>query len=222
MHLVQLHMYDCNYKNEQIYYGIYCVYYIYIIYTKIISKRNEIIIQFYFYCEFTENSNKTWPSKFSEEEINLCKELLSTNLEHESLVIFLKHIQNDGLTIEKIGHIAVCTLLSFCDNNWNTKQENFDLESYFNTDWPKDIDVQVNLQRDSEPLFVNILYPELLYFSTQVLEALQSLDQNMVIKRIFNLIKKIVSIQLFITSCTCDYVCEEIKSFNLGLSIKLQ
>lgn len=85
---------------------------------------------------------------------------------------------SDGL--ENILHMAVSSLLTFCDQNWNPNPNEVNLEQYLHMKWPEGVDVNEKLQRDSEPLYVNILHPELLYFSHQVFSALYSVEQSLV------------------------------------------
>lgn len=82
--------------------------------------------------------------------------------------------------METILFVSVSSFLTFCDRNWNPHPETLSLEEFFGVEWPKDIDASVMLQRDSEPIYVNILHPELLYFSTQVFNVLCSTDQSLV------------------------------------------
>ncbi|KAI8434577.1 hypothetical protein MSG28_003118 [Choristoneura fumiferana] len=56
---------------------------------------------------------------------------------------------------------------------------NFD-DKFHNLEWPSDVDATLKLQRDSEPVYVNIAHTELLYFSLQVFNALYAVELNLV------------------------------------------
>lgn len=94
--------------------------------------------------------------------------------------IFKNHL-NENNFAEKLLDISISAFLTYCKYNWNTLPDKLDLQQYFGTEWPQDIDVSLRLQRDSEPLFPNTLYPELLYFSLQIFNSLSSLEHNVVI-----------------------------------------
>ncbi|XP_026747646.1 tetratricopeptide repeat protein 27 [Trichoplusia ni] len=129
----------------------------------------------------TENERikKLWLDKWSVSDVDLCKELLETGLETESLKALLKKYQGDAETFEKILYVSTASFLTFCERNWNPHPEEFNCEEFFGMKWPSDIDVTTKLQRDSEPIYVNIIHPELLYFSTQVYNALCNADQSL-------------------------------------------
>lgn len=105
---------------------------------------------------------------------------MATGLEIDPLKDALKKHQNDNNSSETILSVAISSFLTFCDRNWNPYPEKCNIEEFFGKEWPKDIDANVKLQRDSEPIYVNILHPELLYFSTQVFNALCNADQSLV------------------------------------------
>lgn len=104
-------------------------------------------------------------------------------MELDDLNTLVKEYQNVN-HLNKILPLAMCSFLKFCDENWNTKT-NFNLEDYLNIQWPKDIDINMKLQRDSEPIHTNILYPELLYFAHQLFSALYATDESLVSIYIF-------------------------------------
>ncbi|XP_034840179.1 tetratricopeptide repeat protein 27 [Maniola hyperantus] len=121
---------------------------------------------------------KLWSGKWALENTDLCKEFMSSGLEIDALGIHLKSYQDDKM--KKTLHTAVCSILTFCEINWNPHPEELELNKYLGVDWPQDVDVLLKLQRDSEPLYTNILYPELLYFSSQIFSALCAVEQNLV------------------------------------------
>ncbi|KAL0842398.1 hypothetical protein ABMA28_014511 [Loxostege sticticalis] len=138
-------------------------------------------------CNFDDHLNKAenpsveklWAGEWSIGNIELCKELLSSDLDGELLNVIRRYRDSsDGL--ENILHMAVSSLLTFCDQNWNPNPNEVNLEQYLHMKWPEGVDVNEKLQRDSEPLYVNILHPELLYFSHQVFSALYSVEQSLV------------------------------------------
>ncbi|KAJ8722438.1 hypothetical protein PYW07_003618 [Mythimna separata] len=126
-----------------------------------------------------ETIKKLWSDKWSVRDIEICKELLATGLETDALKDTLKKYQNDNNVMESILFASVSSFLTFCDRNWNPHPEAFSIEEFFGLEWPKEIDASVCLQRDSEPLYVNILHPELLYFSTQVFNVLCNAEQSL-------------------------------------------
>ncbi|CAH0604933.1 unnamed protein product [Chrysodeixis includens] len=126
-----------------------------------------------------ERITKLWLDKWSVSDVDLCKELLETGLETESLKALLKKYQGDAETLEKVLYVSTASFLTFCERNWNPHPEEFNCEQFFGMKWPSDIDVTTKLQRDSEPIYVNIIHPELLYFSTQVFNALSNADQSL-------------------------------------------
>ncbi|XP_037295680.1 tetratricopeptide repeat protein 27 isoform X2 [Manduca sexta] len=136
-------------------------------------------------CNFDDQANisdnyikKLCSNQWNIENIALCKEIISTKLDTELITDLIKSYQDDRRIIEEILQIAVTSFLTFCDYNWNSHPEKLDIEEFLKTKWPADINCNAKLQRDSEPLYANILYPELLYLSTQVFNALYSVEQS--------------------------------------------
>lgn len=137
-------------------------------------------------CNFDDNANietneilsKIWSNKWTLDDENLCKDLFSTNLELEQLNDFMQTYQSRN-ELNKILHIAINCYLNYCEHNWNPHPEELNLAEYFNKEWPKNIDVNLKMQRDSEPIYANILYPELLYFSHQLFSSLYTVDQSL-------------------------------------------
>ncbi|CAB3221450.1 unnamed protein product [Arctia plantaginis] len=123
--------------------------------------------------------NKLWTEKWSVNEINLCKDILLTGLETEVLKDAIKKHQNDKKAMDDILFASVSSFLTFCDRNWSPYPTEFAVDTFYGIPWPKDIDANIRLQRDSEPLYVNILHSELLYYSTQVFNALCCADQSL-------------------------------------------
>lgn len=101
-------------------------------------------------------------------------------MENDILEKKLKSHSNDSNTLEKILQTAINLFLTFCEKNWNPHPNDLVLEQFLGMEWPKSLDVLSKLQRDSEPLYTNILYPELLYFASQLFSALYAVDQNLV------------------------------------------
>ncbi|XP_075969928.1 tetratricopeptide repeat protein 27 [Anticarsia gemmatalis] len=126
-----------------------------------------------------ENITKLWSGEWSLKDTDICKELLASGLETDTLKDVIKKYQSDKASLEQILFASASSFLTFCDRNWNTHPAELDINNFFGVEWPKEIDASLNLQRDSEPLYVNILHPELLYFSTQVFSALCSVDQSL-------------------------------------------
>lgn len=131
---------------------------------------------------FSENEiiRKLWNKSWSIEDTEILKSLLSSGLDTDLLVTVLKNLKNNGVENETIISLAISTFLTFCDQNWNPHPENSALQVYLGVEWPKDIDVNIRLQKDSEPLYINILHPELLYLSSQIFGALCIIEQNLV------------------------------------------
>lgn len=119
-----------------------------------------------------------WSGIWSIDETDVCKTLLDTKLDIDSLVQYINSWKDENC-IEPILCIAIKSFLTFCDQNWNPHPDKLDLDNYLRSNWPKDIDATLKLQRDSEPVFVNILYPELLYFSLQIFRALYTIEENL-------------------------------------------
>lgn len=130
---------------------------------------------------FTDHAvlNKLWSGKWSIDNTDLCKELLGTGLEIDQLkAILKKYIEKDNY--DSILDLAISSFLTFCERNWNTHPEPLNLQDYFGMEWPTDVDANLKLQRDSEPVYANIAHTELLYFSLQMFNALYSVEQNLV------------------------------------------
>ncbi|XP_035436281.2 tetratricopeptide repeat protein 27 [Spodoptera frugiperda] len=139
-----------------------------------------------FLCNFddqlnTENETikKLWSEQWSVRDQEICKELLATGLDTDALGDLLKTYQRDSNVKENILYVSISSFLTFCDRNWNPHPEKLCIEEFFGVEWPKDIDANILLQRDSEPIYLNVIYPELLYFSTQVFSALCNADQSL-------------------------------------------
>ncbi|CAH1645866.1 unnamed protein product [Spodoptera littoralis] len=139
-----------------------------------------------FLCNFddqlnTENKTieKLWSEQWSVRDQAICKELLAMGLDTDALGDLLKSYQRDSNVKENILYVSISSFLTFCDRNWNPHPEKLSLEEFFGVEWPKDIDANILLQRDSEPIYLNVIYPELLYFSTQVFSALCNADQSL-------------------------------------------
>lgn len=113
-------------------------------------------------------------------EKDLCKDFLNSDLEIEELDKKIKSHCDNNIRETKILQTAINVFLVFCEKNWSLHPKDLILEELFGVEWPKSIDVLTKLQRDSEPLYTNILYPELLYFSSQLFSALYSVNQNLV------------------------------------------
>lgn len=123
---------------------------------------------------------KLWSGQWETFEKDLCKDILNSDLENEELDNKIKsHCHND-VSETKILQTAVNLFLLFCEKNWSPHPKEIVLEELLGVEWPKSIDVLNKLQRDSEPLYTNILYPELLYFSSLLFNALYSANQNLV------------------------------------------
>lgn len=125
---------------------------------------------------------KLWSGNWSIENQDLCKELISTGFDAELLKKVLKQYQEDDIKMVNILQIAINTLLTFCNHNWSPHPEELNLEEFLGTEWPQNINVNEKLQRDSEPLHTNILYPELLYMATEIFSVLYSVESNLVRK----------------------------------------
>lgn len=123
---------------------------------------------------------KLWTGQWIIENQDLCKELLNTKLESSELTKVLKMYADDENKLQEIFYLAVNAFLTYTEINWSPHAEKLQLEQYLSTEWPKDINASEKLQRDSEPVYVNILYPELLYLASQVFSCLYNIDQNLV------------------------------------------
>ncbi|CAH2073308.1 unnamed protein product, partial [Iphiclides podalirius] len=127
-----------------------------------------------------ETIKKLWSGNWKIESTELCNSLLTSGLNTDTLAdIFTKRSKEHGFT-EEILDVAISAFLTYCHLNWSTLPEKLELQQYFGTEWPLDIDVSVRLQRDSEPLCPNILYPELLFFALQIFDSLSSVEENVV------------------------------------------
>ncbi|XP_063378367.1 tetratricopeptide repeat protein 27 [Cydia fagiglandana] len=127
-----------------------------------------------------EHISKLWSGKWQINHLDICKELLATGLDTEQLRAVLTKYLDSGSSLDIILYTAVSSFLTFCEQNWNTHPEKLNLQEYFGQEWPTNIDAAVKLQRDSEPVYVNIAHPELLYFSLQIFNALNAVQQNLV------------------------------------------
>lgn len=127
-----------------------------------------------------ETIKKLWSEQWSVRDQEICKELLATGLDTDALGDLLKTYQRDSNVKENILYVSISSFLTFCDRNWNPHPEKLCIEEFFGVEWPKDIDANILLQRDSEPIYLNVIYPELLYFSIQVFSALCNADQSLV------------------------------------------
>ncbi|KAL4719669.1 hypothetical protein ACJJTC_007606 [Scirpophaga incertulas] len=129
-------------------------------------------------CNFDERNlfpdnhyvEKLWSGDWSIDE-NLCKKLVMSNL-NQSLFDIVRNGLNQEEDAKNILFLGIQSLLTFCDHNLNPNSSKLDLEQYLKFTWPEDIDVTQKLQRDSEPIFVNIVYPQLLYLSHEIFSAL--------------------------------------------------
>ncbi|XP_063530950.1 tetratricopeptide repeat protein 27 [Cydia strobilella] len=127
-----------------------------------------------------EHISKLWSGKWQINNLDICKKLLATGLDTEQLKAVLTQYLDNGSSLDIILYTAISSFLTFCELNWNTHPEKLNLEEYFGLEWPTNIDAAVKLQRDSEPVYVNIAHPELLYFSLQIFNALYAVQQNLV------------------------------------------
>ncbi|CAH2232359.1 jg19162 [Pararge aegeria aegeria] len=142
--------------------------------------------EIYYMCNYDDQLGDTapdivkklWSGQWNIENPDLVKEFLSCDLETDNLSIAVKKYQNDDRKIKEVLQTAVCSFLTFCDINWNPHHEELDTNKYLGAQWPQDIGALLKLQRDSEPLYTNILHPELLYFSSQIFSALCSVEQS--------------------------------------------
>lgn len=123
---------------------------------------------------------KLWSKKWPIEDTELLAKLLATELDSDLLIAELKNLQNDSETMKRVLRLSISSFLTFCDRNWSTHPEKLDLQEYLGKEWSQNIDVIEKLQQDSEPIFVNILHPELLYLSSQIFGALYAVDQSLV------------------------------------------
>lgn len=142
----------------------------------------KILHHIKYVLSITDNEivKKLWSGEWTIENHDLCKQLLSTKLESDALVKELKQHHNAENKMGEFLHVAISAFLTFCDRNWNPHPDKLSIEQYLGSEWPKDLDVLVKMQRDSEPMYTNILHPELLYFSTQIFSALYAVNQSLV------------------------------------------
>ncbi|KAM3961295.1 tetratricopeptide repeat protein 27 [Aphomia sociella] len=138
-------------------------------------------------CNFDEKCTEEngslsdiWSGVWSIDDTDLCKSLIETKFESEPLTNFVKTYKEQNGTTESLLLLAIKSFLTFCERNWNPHPDKLDLEQFLGTPWPKEIDTAINLQRDSEPLLVNILYPELFYLSRQIFMVLFTVDEKLV------------------------------------------
>lgn len=127
-----------------------------------------------------EAVKKLWTNKWPIEDTELLAKLLATELETDILIAELKNLKNDNESMKKVLRISISSFLTFCERNWSTHPEKLQLQEYLGKEWPQNIEVNEKLQQDSEPIFINILHPELLYLSSQLFGALYAVDQSLV------------------------------------------
>ncbi|CAG4912678.1 unnamed protein product [Colias eurytheme] len=145
-------------------------------------EKNDILFLCNFDAEISDSEpvllKNLWSGQWCVENVNLCKELLS-NLDNDDMKNLLKRYKDDENNLHAIFQMGVGALLTFCEKNWNPHPKEYNLEEFFKTEWPKNINVSTLLQTDSEPIYNNIVYPELLYFSIQIFSALCHINSNM-------------------------------------------
>ncbi|XP_041977434.1 tetratricopeptide repeat protein 27 [Aricia agestis] len=128
----------------------------------------------------SENLKKLWSGHWAVCEDD-CKDLLATGLEVQSILnLLIKSNDDTSKTQGRLLSSAISAFLTFCDLNWSTHPSSFQLNQFFSGEWPDAIDTSTGLQRDSEPVTTNIVYPELLYFSSQILASLCTAEENLV------------------------------------------
>ncbi|XP_022121980.2 tetratricopeptide repeat protein 27 [Pieris rapae] len=123
---------------------------------------------------------KLWSGVWYIENFDLCEELLISGLEIDQLKEVLKKYKDEEHTLNDILHLAISAFLTFCEKNWNPHADELSINNYFKSLWPSNLDAALKLQSNSEPVHSNIVCPELLYFSTQVLSALCCIQENLV------------------------------------------
>ncbi|CAG9114888.1 unnamed protein product [Plutella xylostella] len=128
--------------------------------------------------ETDEISGKLKAGLSSVENTDLCRQIFATGFENEELTNLIKGYVEDKKTITEVFHLATCAFLKFMDINWNPHPEALNVNEFFGVEWPAAVEAATLLQRDSEPLYVNILFPELLLFSSQIFTVLQSIESN--------------------------------------------
>ncbi|XP_045445879.1 tetratricopeptide repeat protein 27 [Melitaea cinxia] len=141
-----------------------------------------------FLCNFDGQLNDTdsvivknlWSGYWLLEDVNLSKQIITEGVEADTITNRLKDGGHDNKMSEKMLQMAISSLLTFCERNWNPHPDEFNLEKHLGIEWPKSLDVSTLLQRDSEPMYANILYPELLYLSSQIFSALSSFEPSLV------------------------------------------
>nr|XP_032513586.1 tetratricopeptide repeat protein 27 isoform X2 [Danaus plexippus plexippus] len=125
----------------------------------------------------SETIKQLWSGTWSIENIGLCLKLID-GLKSGSLDETITNYINENGTSESVLQIAISLFLQFCVRNWNSHPENLNLSEYLGVNWPEALDVNVLLQQDSEPIYVNIVYPELLYFSGKIFSTLCSIEPS--------------------------------------------
>ncbi|KAG7307419.1 hypothetical protein JYU34_007608 [Plutella xylostella] len=128
--------------------------------------------------ESDEISGKLKAGLSSVENTDLCRQIFATGFENEELTKLIKGYVEDNKTITEVFHLATCAFLKFMDINWNPHPEALNVNEFFGVEWPAVVEAATLLQRDSEPLYVNILFPELLLFSSQIFTVLHSIESN--------------------------------------------
>ncbi|XP_026329520.1 tetratricopeptide repeat protein 27 isoform X2 [Hyposmocoma kahamanoa] len=148
-----------------------------------LSERNFILSLCNYDDQLADSDDisikKLWTGEWTIENQDLCKELLDTKLDSTELTKLLKTYAENENKLREIFYLAVNAFLTYTERNWSPHSEKLELQKYLGTEWPEDIHVNKKLQRDSEPIFVNILYSELLYFANQVFSGLYNIDQNL-------------------------------------------
>lgn len=125
-----------------------------------------------------------WSGHWLLEDVNFSKQIITEGVEADTITNSLKDGGYDNKTSEKMLQMAISSFLTFCERNWNPHPDEFNLEKHLGIEWPKSLDVSILLQRDSEPMYANILYPELLYLSSQIFSALSSFEPSLVSTRL--------------------------------------
>lgn len=118
-----------------------------------------------------------WSNDYMIDEKDMLRKVLSLNLDTEELAAQLR---DQELSTSVVFRTAACAFMKFIYHNWSPNAEAINLEEFLGQDWPIQIDVTTLLQCDSEPLYVNIHFPELLYLSSQLFNALYQVDQSLV------------------------------------------
>lgn len=131
-----------------------------------------------FDCEVTQYDSDLvrdlWSHKWVPKSEEIVQRILKTELKPRALTEVIKSMLNNRREREDLLHLALGSLLIFCEQNWcNPKTQNFQLFSL----WPENVNASLQLQLDSE-VAVNTSNPELLLLSMQVLEVLYSLEES--------------------------------------------